>query len=236
MFLRGIGVALGLILGWQLLVWYLQLPVYILPSPLQVFHTLYSQAPLIAQQSVPTLIETLLGLLFGTLLGCSMALSMIFFRPLRLWLLPILVLSQALPVFAIAPLLVIWLGYGMASKIATTLLMLFFPIASAFFDGLRRTELGWLDLAQTMNAKKWRVLWHIRVPAALPQLASGLRVATAIAPIGAIVGEWVGSSHGLGYLMLNANVWINFGSKIWVRYSIFSLILAILVLTSGLMT
>ena len=83
--------------------------------------------------------------------------------------------------------------------------MLFFPVTSAFFDGLRRTNPGWLDIANTMNGSRWRILWHIRVPAALPALASGLRVATAISPIGAVVGEWVGSSRGLGFLMLNAN-------------------------------
>ena len=70
---------------------------------------------------------------------------------------------------------------------------------------MRRTEPGWLDLAQTLQAKKWRIFWYIRIPAALPNLASGLRVATAIAPIGAVVGEWVGASKGLGFLMLNAN-------------------------------
>jgi putative hydroxymethylpyrimidine transport system permease protein len=132
-------------------------------------------------------------------------LSMAFYRPVKNWFFPILIISQALPTFAIAPLLVIWLGYGMASKIITTMIMLFFPITSAFYDGLRRTELGWLDLAKTMRAKKWRVFLYIRIPAALPALASGLRVAAAIAPIGAVVGEWIGASHGLGYLMLNAN-------------------------------
>lgn len=204
-FARGFMVTIGLLLLWQLLVWYLQLPAYILPSPQQVFVTLYLQAPLIASQTWPTVIETLLGLFFGSLLGCSVALCMALFQPVRYWLLPVLLISQALPVFAIAPLLVIWLGYGMASKVATTLLMLFFPVASAFFDGLRRTNHGWLDLAKTMNASRLSLLWHIRMPAALPALASGLRIAAALAPIGAIVGEWVGSSSGLGFLMLNAN-------------------------------
>ena len=83
--------------------------------------------------------------------------------------------------------------------------MIFFPITSAFYDGLRHTPRHWLDLAKTMNGSKWQILWRIRWPSALPSLATGLRVATAIAPIGAIVGEWVGSSRGLGYLMLKAS-------------------------------
>jgi putative hydroxymethylpyrimidine transport system permease protein len=122
-----------------------------------------------------------------------------------LWLMPVIVISQAIPTFAIAPLLVIWFGYGEASKVITAMTMIFFPITSSFYDGLRRTPRAWLDLAASMGASSWSILWHIRIPSALPNLASGLRVATAIAPIGAIIGEWVGSSHGLGFLMLNAN-------------------------------
>jgi putative hydroxymethylpyrimidine transport system permease protein len=100
---------------------------------------------------------------------------------------------------------VLWLGYGIASKVAMAVLIIYFPVTTAFFDGLRRTDPGWLDLAATMGAARWRVLMHIRLPAALPALASGLRVATAVAPIGAVIGEWVGASAGLGYLMLHAN-------------------------------
>jgi putative hydroxymethylpyrimidine transport system permease protein len=203
--LRGLFVFLSLILLWQFVVYLFQLPPYILPAPLTVFKTAYSNMALIGHEMLPTVIETILGLLLGIFLGCLAALCMAFFRPFSWWLLPVLIISQAIPTFAIAPLFVIWFGYGMASKIATTVLMLFFPIASAFYDGLRRTDPGWLDLAKTMNSKKWRIFWHIRIPSALPQLASGIRVATVVAPIGAIVGEWVGASKGLGFLMLNAN-------------------------------
>jgi putative hydroxymethylpyrimidine transport system permease protein len=93
----------------------------------------------------------------------------------------------------------------MESKIAMAVLIIYFPVTAAFYDGLRRTLPGWIDLARVMNASGWAELRHIRMPAALPALGSGLRVAAAIAPIGAVVGEWVGSSSGLGYLMLHAN-------------------------------
>jgi putative hydroxymethylpyrimidine transport system permease protein len=121
--------------------------------------------------------------------------------------LPVLIASQAVPVFAIAPLLVLWLGYGMGSKIAMATLIIYFPVTANFYDGLRHTPPGWLDLARVMApaSRRWAVLWHIAIPAALPALASGLRVAAAVAPIGAVLGEWVGSSAGLGYLMLHAN-------------------------------
>ena len=118
---------------------------------------------------------------------------------------PVLVVSQAIPVFALAPLMVLWFGFGMTAKILMAMLVIFFPVTANFADGLRRTPPGWLDLARTMNASPWAVLRHIRLPAALPAFASGLRVATAIAPIGAIIGEWAGASSGLGYVMLNAN-------------------------------
>ena len=130
---------------------------------------------------------------------------MIASRSLKRWLLPVLVISQAIPVFALAPVLVLWLGYGMSSKIAMAVLIIFFPVTAAFYDGLRRADPEWLELARVMNATSFAILRHIRMPAALPAFGSGLRVATAVAPIGAIVGEWVGSSRGLGFYMLHAN-------------------------------
>jgi putative hydroxymethylpyrimidine transport system permease protein len=122
---------------------------------------------------------------------------------------PILMASQALPVFALAPLLTLWFGYGLMSKVAMAVLIIYFPVTAAFYDGLRRIDPGWLDMARVMagpnGLPRRSVLLRIRLPAALPAFGSGLRVATAVAPIGAVVGEWVGSSAGLGYLMLHAN-------------------------------
>ncbi|MCL6269372.1 ABC transporter permease subunit [Sansalvadorimonas sp. 2012CJ34-2] len=125
-------------------------------------------------------------------------------------LLPILLITQAIPVFALAPVLMLWFGYGMASKVVMTVLVIFFPVATCCYDGLRHTHKGWLDLAHTMGAGRYATHSLIRWPAALPALSSGLRVAVVIAPIGAVVGEWVGSSAGLGYLMLQAN------ARLWV--------------------
>ncbi len=139
------------------------------------------------------------------MLGAISALIMILWKPTETWLMPVLVISQAIPVFALAPILVLWLGYGAASKVAMAVLIIFFPVTAAFHDGLKRTEKGWLDLAKVMGASSRQTLIMIRLPAALPAFGSGLRVAAAVAPIGAIVGEWVGSSAGLGYLMLHAN-------------------------------
>jgi putative hydroxymethylpyrimidine transport system permease protein len=199
----------GLVLLWQAVVWVAAPPPFILPGPLATATALVDRFDLLMRNAAVTLAEILLGLLFGTLLGVAGALAVIAFAPARRWLLPLLIASQAVPVFAIAPLLVLWLGDGMASKVAMATLIIFFPVTASFLDGLRRTEGNWLDLAQTMagsgTAARLATMRHIRIPAALPALASGLRVAAAVAPIGAVVGEWVGSGAGLGYLMLQAN-------------------------------
>lgn len=202
--LRGVVVAAGLIALWQTIVWLTGVPHFILPAPRAVFDALVEHAALLVGNAGTTAAEILLGLALGTLLGGASALIMDYTRAVRRWLLPVLVVSQAVPVFALAPVLVLWLGFGMASKVAMATLIIFFPVTAAFLDGLRRTEPGWRDLAHSMDATRWSALRHIRMPAALPAFASGLRVATAVAPIGAVVGEWVGSSSGLGHLMLNA--------------------------------
>ncbi len=229
--LRGLLIFLGLMLMWQLTVSLFNLPPYILPAPYDVITIWYQQLPLLANDSVITISETLIGLLLGIILGSLAAITMSFFRPLSLWMLPIIIVSQAFPTFAIAPLLVIWFGYGIASKIAATVLMIFFPITSSFYDGLSRTNEGLVDLSKTMNAVKWRVFWFIRIPSALPSLASGIRVATVAAPIGAIVGEWVGASKGLGYLMLNSNARMQIDLMFAALFTIviFSLLLYFLV-------
>jgi putative hydroxymethylpyrimidine transport system permease protein len=204
MALRGLVVLAGLVAVWQAVVWLTAIEPFILATPAEVGRALIDDAGLLAEHAAVTLGEILLGLAFGTLLGTMTALTMASYRPARRWLLPVLVASQAIPVFALAPILVLWLGYGLWPKVAMATLIIYFPVAAAFFDGLRRTEPGWLDLARTMGAGRAATLWRIRVPAALPGLASGLRVATAVAPIGAVVGEWVGASAGLGHLMLHA--------------------------------
>ena len=200
--LLSFGVIIGL---WQAVVVLFAMPPFILPGPMAVFSKLIDRHDVLWQHTVVTGTEIVLGLLLGLMMGLFFALQMLLFAPLRRWLLPVLITSQAIPVFAIAPILMLWLGYGMASKIVMAALIIFFPVTTCCYDGLRRTPSGYLDLAKTMGATRWQLLWKIRLPAALPALASGIRVAVVVAPIGAVIGEWVGSSKGLGYLMLQAN-------------------------------
>lgn len=205
MFTRGAIVTFLIILFWQLTVTVLHTPSYILPGPILVGEAFIHNSHLLLVQTWPTLVETLLGFLFGAVIAIFTAFIMVWLKAVRYWLLPILIVSQALPTFAIAPLLVIWFGYGMASKIIVTMIIIFFPITSSFYDGLKQTNKVWVEMAEVMNGKTWQILWRIKFPAALPALASGLRVAAVFAPLGAIIGEWVGASRGLGFLMLNAN-------------------------------
>ncbi|AVH29285.1 ABC transporter permease [Vibrio diabolicus] len=195
-------VILGL---WQLVVVVFDMPGFILPSPIEVLDRLVTRYDVLLKHTWVTAQEILLGLALGLSMGLLFALQMLMFEPLKRWLLPILIASQAIPVFAIAPVLMLWLGYGIASKVVMAAIIIFFPVMTCCYDGLRNTPTGYLDLAKTMGASKWQLLRHIQLPAALPTLASGIRVAVVIAPIGAVVGEWVGSSEGLGYLMLQAN-------------------------------
>lgn len=190
---------------WQVIVFATKVPPFILPPPLEVGRALWIHFDEIAFHAGVTIVEIILGLVLGCLIGMASAWAILRFRPVRSWFLPVLVASQALPVFAIAPVLMLWLGFGMGSKIAMATLIIYFPVTAALYDGLRNTDAGWIHLARIMGASNNAVLRHIRLPGALPSLGSGLRIAAAIAPIGAVVGEWVGSSTGLGYLMLHAN-------------------------------
>ncbi len=183
--MRPLITALGLLAAWEAVVWATGVPFYILPPPSRVAGAMIERYDL------------LLGLLLGAALAIVLAASATW----RRWALPLVIVSQAIPVIALAPLLVLWLGYGMASKVAMAALVIFFPVVSTLYDGLRRTDPGWLDLARTMEASPRAALLQIRLPAALPAFASGARIAAAVAPIGAVIGEWVGASAGLGFLM-----------------------------------
>lgn len=191
----------GLLFLWQSVIWTTKVPGYILPSPVAVVKRLWvSRNELLANTGI-TCIEIFLGLVIATVFALLTAVGLEYSPRLRRWFQPLMLISQAIPVYAMAPILMLWFGYGLTPKVIITVIIVYFPIATAAYDGLRRTPAAYLRLARTMNASAWRILWHIRLPAALPSFASGMRVAAAIAPICAIIGEYVGGSDGLGYLM-----------------------------------
>lgn len=190
---------------WQAVVWATGLPRFILPGPGLVATTIWKSRALIAEHALITMTEVIAGLILGTVLGALSAVGLAASKWARTLVRPMLVFSQAIPVFALAPILTLWFGYGLGSKVVMALIIIYFPVTSSFFDALMRPNRDWIALARVMGASPARIMWHIRIPAALPGLASGVRLAAVYAPIGAIIGEWVGASKGLGYLMLLAN-------------------------------
>lgn len=203
--MRVLAVTAAALLLWQALVTLAALPPFILPGPARVAEALWTNRALIAANALVTIAEVLAGLALGALLGAATAIWLAASPLARSFVQPALVFSQAVPVFALAPILTLWLGYGLLSKVVMAVLIIYFPVTSAFLDGLAATPQGWLDLARTMGASPRGTMLRVRIPAALPALASGLRLAAVYAPIGAVIGEWVGASRGLGYLMLLAN-------------------------------
>lgn len=199
------GGMLAVLAVWQAAVWLMAPPAFILPSPAAVLSRLAARADVLAHHAALTFAEAGLGLVLGTVAGALVAAGVAALPRAGRVVWPVVLVLQALPVFAIAPLLVIWFGFGMPSKVVMTALIVFFPVASAFADGIRRTDAAVLDACALTQANHWQVLRLIRIPLALPYLAAGIRVAAPLAPLGAVVGEWVGAAGGLGFLMLQSN-------------------------------
>jgi putative hydroxymethylpyrimidine transport system permease protein len=160
---------------------------------------------LLIYHSFITFYEILIGFLLGIIFGMYTGILFIISKSTRRWLLPFIILTQAIPIFAIAPILTLLVGYVIRSNIIMTILIIYFPITISFYDGLKRIDPMIVNLAKLMGANTFTMLLKIRIPFALPQLSSGLKLAAAFAPMGAVIGEWVGSSKGLGYLMLYAS-------------------------------
>ena len=198
------GIAATLLL-WQGLVILTGVPPYLLPAPAQVAATFWISRSLIAGHTLITVVGVAISLLAGVALGAATAVVLAASDRLRAVMQPLLIISQTIPIFALAPLLTLWLGYGLGTKVAVAVLVIYFPVTSAFLDAILRTPPGWLELGRVMQAQPLQILWRIRIPAALPGLAIGLRLAAIYAPLGVVLGEWVGSAQGLGYLMLLAN-------------------------------
>ncbi len=190
---------------WQAAVVVFALPRYLLPTPIEVLAVFVRQPRFLLDQSLVTIAEMLAGLVVGAAFGVATAIGLAAFPRLGKLVWPFVLVLQAFPVVVIAPLLVLWFGFGMASKIVMAAIIIFFPVVSAFSDGLRRTDRHILDAVALTKASHWQALRFVRLPLALPGLVTGLRVAAPLAPLGAVVGEWVGASAGLGFVIVQAN-------------------------------
>ena len=188
---------------WQSIVWLGDYPTFILPTPIAVARRLWN---LLADGSLwhhtwVTLREVLAGLGLGTAVAVLLGYGLAHFPLAERLLSPYIVASQSIPVVAVAPLLVIWFGTGTLSKVVVCALTVFFPILVNTVVGVRSVERDLHDLMRALEANRWQTVWMLEVPAALPVLLGGLKVGATLAVIGAVVGEFVASSEGLGYLL-----------------------------------
>lgn len=196
---------LSFLLCWEALCRLQEIPHFILPAPSRIAILLLTETPLLLKHAAVTTFEIALGIVFSLAAALPLSIAMFFSPLLERGLSPLLIASQAIPVFAVAPLLVVWFGYGMGSKVIMAALIIFFPVTVTLLQGFKSCDPGLRRLFFVMGADFRRTLRYLYWPWALPYFFAGLRVAVSVAAIGAVIGEWVGSLEGLGYLMMQAN-------------------------------
>ncbi|UHR02667.1 ABC transporter permease [Peptoniphilus sp. GNH] len=180
------------------------LPKYIIPTPLEIIQAFYKNFDNLLFHSKITIIEAIIGLFYGIIIGCFLAIIMDNFQVLNKAIYPLLIITQTIPTIAIAPILVLWLGYGMAPKIVLIILTTTFPIVISILDGFKNADQDAICLLRLMNASKMQIMWHIKIPNALSYFYAGLRVSVSYAFVAAVVSEWLGSFEGLGVYMIRS--------------------------------
>lgn len=221
----GISLALVLLIlvAWQVVQSVGGIPAYLLPSPAMIARTLIEDADLFARHASFTLLEAVAGFLIGNAVGIFVAVLFVYSRTLEDAFYPIAITLRSLPLVAITPVLIIWLGAGFASKIALTALITFFPTLVNMVQGLSSAETSALELMHTLSANERQVFLKIRLPFSLPYLFSAMRIAASAAVLGAMVAEWIGSTQGLGYIILQAMY--NFqASRVWATMLVATLL------------
>ncbi|HSA83315.1 MAG TPA: ABC transporter permease [Patescibacteria group bacterium] len=189
---------------WEIAVALFSLPKWILPAPHQIFETLWVKRELLFMHSLYTIFETLLGLTIATIVGFGIAIAMEWSSFFRKLFKPFLVISQTIPFIALAPLLVVWFGYGLLPKIIVITLACFFPIALSLYDGFKAADSNMIRLLKSMGAKKSQIFRMVKIPASLPAFFSGFRIAGAYAVGVAVVSEWIGAENGLGIFLIRS--------------------------------
>lgn len=191
----------AILIIWQLLSVTGVVPSYMLPSPVGVVKAFIADFPLLMHHAKITLLEAFLGLGFGVLLGFVVAVLMDRFKFLYKAVYPLLVITQTIPTVAIAPLLVLWLGYGIAPKITLIVIVTFFPITIGLLDGFNSADPDAIMLLQSMNASKSQIFRHLKLPSSLSHFFAGLRISASYSIVGAVISEWLGGFSGLGVYM-----------------------------------
>ena len=228
--LPSIAAVAALVLLWQTVCSLGWVPGYMLPSPVQVVQAFLSELPLLFENSLITLQEAFLGLLLGVTVGFVAAVLMDAFEVLYKAFYPLLILTQTIPSVAIAPLLVLWFGYGMTPKIVLIVISTFFPVTVGLLDGFRSADRDAIGLLRSMGANRLQIFRHIKFPSALPQLFSGLRIAAAYSVVGAVISEWLGGFGGLGVYMTRVKKAFAFDKMFAVIFLISAISLALMAL------
>jgi NitT/TauT family transport system permease protein len=199
-----LGIAIIVVL-WQFYTHAFAISRIVLPSPLDILNASAANWSVLLRETWPTFLESVLGFLLAVVIGIPFAVCVAGSRILNLTLYPILIATQSIPKVAIAPIILVWFGLGMQSKLVIAFLVAFFPIVVDTAAGIRATPPGLLELARSLRATPLQVFLKIQFPAALPFIFAGAKVAVTLAVIGAVIGEFVGSVSGLGNLLLTAN-------------------------------
>jgi putative hydroxymethylpyrimidine transport system permease protein len=213
-------VMVAILVAWETVCRGLSVPDFILPAPSRILTVAIFKASILLPHAGITALEVLAGISLSLLVAVPLAIAMFAHPSVEKALAPFLIASQAVPVFAIAPLLVVWLGYGIGSKVLMAAVIIFFPITVNLLEGLKSCDHEYRVLFELMGSGFWKTLRLLYWPWALPHFFAGLKVGVSVATIGAVIGEWVGAQQGLGYLMIQANARLNvdlvFAAILWL--------------------
>lgn len=192
------------ILVWESIIYIAQFPRWIMPAPSDILRTLPQMLPLLLMHSQYTLVAALTGFAAAIVVALLLAVAMDAWTWLRQGLYPLLVISQTIPIIAVAPLFIIWFGYGLLPKVVVVGLVCFFPVVVSVSQGLEAADRDMVNLLKVMGASNWQIIKEVRLPAALPSFFAGLKIAATYSIMGAVIGEWLGASKGLGVFMTRA--------------------------------
>lgn len=190
-----------LVVLWDVVIRLFRIPPYQIPKPEDVLITLWNDWPQLLAQAVPTTVATVEGFLLSAVFGIAIAVLIVGSRTVESYIYPLLVFSQSIPKIAIAPLFVVWFGFGMFPKVLSAFMLGFFPVVVSAVQGFKSVEPDMIDLARAMEANRWQVFRIISFPHAMPAIFAGLKVSITLAVVGAVVGEFVGSNNGLGFVL-----------------------------------
>ena len=196
--LPAMGIVVTILVGWEIFVRVWNIADWLLPAPSAIGYTLYDSSGLLAGHTLVTLEEVVLGFVLALVSGMLLASAITLSKTIEKALYPFIIASQTVPIIVIAPMLLVWIGYGLTPKIIVVALISFFPIVVNTVDGMRSVDSDMHKMMRTMGGNRWSIFLKVQLPVSMPYLFSGLRVAIAVSVIGAVIGEWVGSSEGLG--------------------------------------